>query len=105
MVKSALVFVSIVLCISGVSKPAMAQASQQAGKALKDAESAQQKSWEQVDRINREADNTSARLNQSKQSAVKPAQGPATIVKKTQVGVRSPYQKAKPHKKAVPKNK
>ncbi len=103
--KSALVFASIVMCIAGASKPAMAQAGQHAGKALKDAESAQQKSWEQVDRINREADNTNARLNQSRQSAAKPALGPATIVKKKQVGVRSPYQKAKPHKKAAPKIK
>ncbi len=101
-------FISIVVMILVcMSTYAMAQVS--ADKRVKDAEAAQAKSWQQVDQINKQNDQTQARLHQSRQSAAPATNQGGYSVKKTEVGTVSPYSKKakqQPQKKTdTPKQK
>ena len=104
MVKMVFVLGTATLFLMAGTRQAIAQASQAAGDRLKEAESAQAKSWKQVDDINREADRTAGRLQQSRRNGEQAIHGPASVVTKKQVGVASPYRKVKPSK-AITKKK
>jgi hypothetical protein len=100
----AVIFVAaVLLCLSFGSKQATGQASEQLKQKTKEMESAQKKSWQQVDEINKEADNTRARLQQARQSGEDAKDRSGYTVKKTQIGTKSAYKKAKPHKGAATK--
>ena len=93
------------LCVSvGVTRVS-AQASKQLEQRAKDAQAAQEKSWNQVDQINRDADNTTTRLQQSRRSSTESVQNARSSVKRTVVGTASPYAKPKPKMKAATKGK
>jgi len=89
---------AVLLCLSLGSKQATGQASEQLKQKTKEMESAQKKSWQQVDEINNEADNTRARLQQARQGGEDAKDRSGYTVKKTQIGTKSAYKKAKPHK-------
>ncbi len=74
---------------------AIAQASKQLEQRAKDSQAAQEKSWKQVDQINREADQTTARLHESRKSSTESVQNARSPVKRTVIGTQSPYAKQK----------
>lgn len=86
---------------------ANAQVSKEADKKMQEAKSAEKKSWQQVDDINRQTDQTNARLNQARSSASHPAPAPGPVLTKKKIGVAHHYYKhwrpAKP--KAKPRKK
>jgi hypothetical protein len=86
------------VCLAICAPPAQSQASKQLDQKAKDAQSAQEKSWQQVDQINKETDQTNARLKQSRQETAKPGMQSGSTVTKTRVGVESPYRKPKVQK-------
>ncbi len=78
-----------------VTAGALAQASKQLEQRAKDSQAAQEKSWKQVDQINREADQTTSRLHESRKSSTESVQNARSPVKRTVVGTQSPYAKQK----------
>lgn len=88
----------IFLCLTLGATRGLSQASKQLDQKAKDAQSAQEKSWQQVDQINKETDQTNARLKQSRQETAKPGKQSGSTVTKTRVGVESPYRKSKVQK-------
>ena len=92
---------AVILLVTAGAGRASAQASQTANDRLKEAESAQAKSWKQVDEINGQADRTMTRLHQSRQSGEQAVHAPASVMTKQKMGVASPYRKIQPRKAAV----
>ena len=108
MVRTILCSTAVIVLLTMGAGRASAQASQTASDRLKEAESAQAKSWKQVDEINGQADRTTTRLQQSRQSGQQTVHGPASVMTKQKVGVASPYRKIQPRKavvKPAPKKK
>jgi hypothetical protein len=89
------VFVALLtFCVLPVSQKAISQGIGKLDERTKVADSAQQKSWQQVDQINKEADKTTTRLQQSRQSAAQSTNANAGYsVKATTVGKRGAYKK------------
>ncbi len=75
------------------SHKALSQASTKLDEKTKAMESAQQKSWQQVDEINKETDNTKARRQQA-QSAAHNAQKSGYSVKKTSISTKGVQKKS-----------
>ncbi len=97
--------IALVLALGGVClllpvNRASAQASKLLEQRTKDSQAAQEKSWKQVDQINKETDKTTTRLQQSRTSSTESVQNARSPVKKTVVGTASPYAKPKPKPKA-----
>jgi len=92
---SRILLVALSLCLVPGSNQALCQASKQLDQRAKDAQSAQEKSWNQVDQINKETDQTNSRLKQSRQETAQPGKQSGSTVTKTKVGVESPYRKGK----------
>jgi hypothetical protein len=105
MVRAAMMIVAVFACIAMGGMQARSQAGKQLDQKAKDMQSAEQKSWQQVDQINNESDNTKGRLQQSRQSAIRPAQQGGSTVTKTRVGTGSAYKKSKPTKSSLTKKK
>jgi hypothetical protein len=89
---------TIFLCLAICAALSRSQVSKQLDQKAKDAQSAQEKSWQQVDQINKETDQTNARLKQSRQEKAQPGKQSGSTVTKTRVGVESPYKKPKAQK-------
>ena len=92
-------------CMSLGSMNAAAQTSEQLKKRTQGMESAQKESWKQIDAINKETDNTRARLQQARKSEEQAYEKSGYTVKKTQVGTKSAYKKVKPPKSSATKKK
>jgi hypothetical protein len=95
--------------IVATSSTAAQTAEKKLGGGTQGVDSAQKESWDQVDKINKEADNTTARSQQSsgatvQQGGTKQDQKPAYSVKKSKISTRSPYKKPSATKKP-PKKK
>jgi hypothetical protein len=102
------VIVSAVFLIGLILAPVQgfSQVSQQADKRVKDAEAAQAKSWEQVDQVNKETDQTNARLQQSRKNGDTVHKQGGYSLKKKETATASPYaKKPKVQKGAPPKKK
>ena len=98
----AYVVVGAVLISSSIAGThAIAQISKQLDEKAKEAQSAEEKSWKQVDQINKETDKTNARLQESRQSSTQAAKQSGSTVTKMKVGVESPYSKKTKARKAV----
>ena len=97
MSRLALCAVVLALCVIPISRYALSQGIGKLDEKSRVADSTQAKSWQQVDQINKEADKTTTRLQQSQQSV---APAPAAkdsktgySVKGTSVGKRGVYKK------------
>ena len=89
-------FVLITLfCLLPCGRVANAQASEQLKQRTKEMGTAQERSWQQVDQINRETDQTRARLQQARRSGETAYERSGYTVKKTEVGTRGAYKKPK----------
>ena len=95
---------STVLALSLWSAQMNAQATKQLKERTKDSQDAERKSWQQVDQINNQADQTNARLHQSRQQANRSNGSSGTTVTTSKVGVASPYRKLS-HRKVSPPSK
>jgi len=83
-----------------------AQASKRLEEKTKGMEQGQQKSWQQVDDINKETDKTKSRYQQSQQQGARAAQSPGSTLTKTRVGTATGHKKTTPARKtAVTKKK
>jgi hypothetical protein len=102
-----LAFAALVIGCIMVPQWASAQASKKLQEKGGAAASGQQKSWEQVDQINRETDQTKARYQQAqKAGGIKRGFNEGYSVKKSSAAKRSPKAKAPPQKqKPQPKKK
>ena len=99
-------FVAAALCVLFVLAPRFSTA--QASKKLegKSATSAQQKSWEQVDQINRETDATRARYHQAQQSGGDKKKYTGGNITKSSIFPKTSKAKATPKKEqSAPKKK
>jgi uncharacterized membrane protein YhiD involved in acid resistance len=105
MFRAAIIMASVILCLLLGTRQVTAQASEQLKQKTKEMESAQKKSWQQVDEINKEADNTRARLQQARQSGEDAKDQPGYTTKKTQIGTKGAYKKTKPPKSGATKKK
>ena len=84
----------LALCVLPVSRRATSQGVGKLDERTKVADSARQKSWQQVDQINKEADKTTTRLQQSRQSAPQSTNANSGYsIKATKVGRRGAYKK------------
>jgi len=101
MYRAYIVVVAMLISFSIGTTHAIAQISKQLDEKAKEAQSAEKKSWEQVDQINKETDKTNMRLQESRQSPKQHAKQPGSTVTKTKVGVESPYSKKTKTRKAV----
>ena len=105
MVRVAIMVIAVIACLVVGGMQSNGQASKQLEQRTKDMKSAEKKSWQQVDQINNESDNTKARLRQSRQGSVRPAQQGGSTVTKTKIGTGSAYKKSKPAKSPLTKKK
>jgi hypothetical protein len=98
-------FVSAALCAAFVVGPQYSAA--QASKKLegKSATSAQQKSWEQVDQINRETDATRGRYHQAQQSGGDKKKYTGGNITKSSIFPKAPKTKDTPKKHQPPPKK
>jgi hypothetical protein len=96
MLRYALVGVALCVLFALSSQFAAAQASKKLEG--KSATSAQQKSWEQVDQINRESDATRARYQQARQSSGDKKKYTGGNITKSSVFPKAPKTKATPKK-------
>ncbi len=103
MYRAIIIVVAVLSCLSLCQRQVMAQASEQMKKQMKESQSAQRNSWQQVDQINREADHTRARLQQARESGEQAKDRPAYTVKKTKVGTTGAYKKSGPSKPVIKK--
>ena len=85
--------------------PASSQASKKLEEKAKGMEQGQQKSWQQVDEINRQTDKTKARYQQSQQQSSVAPRKTANPVTKTKVGTATSGHKKPPVVKKAPKKK
>ncbi len=105
MTRAMFVPAAILLCSIGIVCRSSAQASKQLEQRTKESQAAQEKSWNQVDQINRDADKTTTRLQQSRTSSTESIQNARSPVKKMVIGTASPYAKSKRLTKSPPKAK
>ena len=82
----------LVMIVAG-KHTSLAQASKQLEEKSKGMEQGQQKSWQQVDEINKETDKTKSRYQQSQQQGAHPSQKPVSTLKKTRIGTAGAYKK------------
>ncbi len=96
--------IGAVAFVAGITwSGANSQVGKEADKRVRDAQSAEKKSWQQVDDINRQTDQSNARLHQARRSAANPAPAPGPVLTKKKIGVAHHYYKhwrpAKPKSK------
>ncbi len=104
--RACLILASVLVMTLMAGRPTCAQASKKLEERSKGMEQGQQKSWQQVDEINKESDKTKARYQQSKQQSSQVRQKTAPVLKKTKVGTATGHKKPPASRKGpAPKKK
>ena len=107
MLQSMIVVASVMVFLWAGCQPATSQASKKLDERTKGLDQGQQKSWQQVDEINKETDKTKTRYQQAQKNTTQSSQKSGYSVKKTTAGTGGTYRKIPPvkHKPVPPKKK
>ena len=103
MSRVSVVALSVIVLFFGVASRSLSQASKQLEGRAKSVATPQEKSWQQVDEINKETDKTKSRYQQAQQSSAAASTKSGYTVKKSTAGSGNAYRKPSPPKQKTKK--